>query len=67
MSLKIGKEKMDELYALEKHGVPRTHLECLMWFDVNSGRTVDQDTINGKQVKVNGKSTQKRQIGRAHV
>jgi len=50
VSLKIGKEKMDKLYALEKHGVPRTHLEVLMWFDVHKGEVVDLDTIQGKKV-----------------
>ena len=50
MSLKIDKEKMNKLYALEKYGVPRTHLECLMWFDVNKGKGVDADTLKGKRV-----------------
>jgi len=50
VSLKIDKEKMDKLYALEKHGVPRTHLECLMWFHVNTGKIVDIDTLKGKRV-----------------
>jgi hypothetical protein len=50
MSLRIDKKIMDELYALEKYGVPRTHLECLMWFHVNAGRIVDVDTLKGKRV-----------------
>jgi hypothetical protein len=50
VSLKIDKEKMNKLYALEKYGVPRTHLECLMWFDVNKGKVVDVDTLKGKRV-----------------
>ncbi|MBT5086686.1 MAG: hypothetical protein HOM71_04265, partial [Deltaproteobacteria bacterium] len=41
---------MDELYALEKHGVPRTHLEVLMWFDVHKGEVVDIDNVQGKKV-----------------
>ncbi len=41
---------MNKLYALEKYGVPRTHLECLMWFDVNKGKVVDVDTLKGKRV-----------------
>ena len=50
MSLKIGKEKMDKLYALEKHGVPLTHLECLIWFHVNTGKIVDIDTARYDEI-----------------
>jgi len=63
MSLNIDKKIMDELYALEKYGVPRTHLECLMWFHQNQGQIVDQDTIKGKRVEginENGNKLQRR-------
>lgn len=39
-----------ELYKMEKLGVPRTHLECLIWFNENKGKTVDTDTLRGKRV-----------------
>ena len=39
-----------ELYKMEKYGVPRTHLECLIWFNENKGKTVDTDTLRGKRV-----------------
>ena len=41
---------IEELYELEKLGVPRTHVECLIWFRENEGKIVDNDTIKGKRV-----------------
>lgn len=63
MSPEIDKEMMDKLYEFEKHGVPRTHLECLMWFHHNKGQVVDPDTIKGKKangVNANGNKLQRR-------
>ena len=42
--------KDDELYKLAKHGVSRTHIECLIWFRENEGKVVDTDTLRGKRV-----------------
>ena len=41
---------LDELYKLAEHGVPRTHIECLIWFRENEGKIVDNDTLKGKRV-----------------
>ena len=40
-----------ELYKMEKYGVPRTHLECLIWFHENKGKFVDLDKIKGERVQ----------------
>ena len=50
MKLSRQSEFLLELYALEKHGVPRTHLECLFWFYLNDGKIVDYDTLQGRYV-----------------
>ena len=47
-------EMRDLLYGFEKHGVPRIHLECLMWFYENENKIVDNETLRGKQIE--GKS-----------
>ena len=41
MSSETQKQEMrDLLYGFEKHGVPRIHLECLMWFYENENKIV---------------------------
>ena len=55
MSSETQKQEMrDLLYGFEKHGVPRIHLECLMWFYENENKIVDNETLRGKQIE--GKS-----------
>ena len=41
---------MNELYKLAEHGVSRAHIECLIWFQENEGKVVDNDALRGKRV-----------------
>tara|TARA_Y100001936_G_C16081983_1_gene678550 strand:- start:2423 stop:3685 length:1263 start_codon:yes stop_codon:yes gene_type:complete len=46
----VRSEIASELYKMEKYGVPRTHIECLIWFNENKGKIVDNNALRGKQV-----------------
>ena len=45
---------IDNLYRFEEKGVSRTHIECLIWFNENKNKIVNNDALQGE--KVQGKS-----------
>ena len=43
---------IDNLYRFEEKGVSRTHIECLIWFNENKNKIVNNDALQWIMAKI---------------